>query len=259
MISIQHFRERVQASLEATPYAHLAGAIAAAMLPAIYLLADAAEDDSFPVGTSKIGGHPDLHRPWPVQDGQALSFLAQFNLAELAPHDEDQIFPRSGLLSFFLGQRATEGKPDSKNFAVLYQFDLAGLKRTAWPGSELEKPDAVPAQSIEFRASCQQNVFDLDFDHDTVMEVFNIIEAIPDSFDANFPRHSANFLLGDSMYNDSNFWTEHGERVLFSLGNAEIDWPFLNGNAISGFVFFIPKTDLSAHRFDRIRLAYTAD
>ena len=260
MLSIQQFRERVRASLETTPHADLADDVAATMTPAIYLLAESAEDDSFAVGASKVGGRPDLTQPWPVQGGKALYFLAQFNLAELAPHDADRLFAASGLLSFFLGQRAIEGEWESGNFAVLYEPDLARLKRTNLPDSGFEEPDyAVPAQSTKFKASCQQDIFNLDADSDICMEIFNIIEAIPERFEANFPRHSANFLLGNEGYNDSNFLAERGEQVLFSLGRSEFDWPFLDGNSIHGFVFFIPVADLTVLHLDRIRLAYTAD
>jgi uncharacterized protein YwqG len=59
-------------------------------------------DDYSQLGVSRLGGFPDLEKPdmFPKTDGQHWIFLAQLNLAELAPFNS--YLPRSGLLSFFL-------------------------------------------------------------------------------------------------------------------------------------------------------------
>ena len=103
MSELHTLRQRIREALRQTEYAEWAEAAAESVTPAIYLLAEEADDDTLPIGSSKIGGAPDLARPWPMQDGKPLYFLAQFNLQELTAYDEDGLLPGEGLLSFFLG------------------------------------------------------------------------------------------------------------------------------------------------------------
>lgn len=53
--------------------------------------------------SSKVGGVPywDMSRTYPDEDGRKLMLLAQFNLAELPEND---IFPREGMLQFFVNE-----------------------------------------------------------------------------------------------------------------------------------------------------------
>lgn len=59
-------------------------------------------DDGSQLGVSRLGGFPDLEAPslFPKTDDLHWIFLAQLNLAELAPFNG--YLPRSGLLSFFV-------------------------------------------------------------------------------------------------------------------------------------------------------------
>lgn len=54
-------------------------------------------------GTSRLGGLPDLPPgvAWPQWRGRPHSFVGQIRLENVAPFDEQQILPPSGLLSFF--------------------------------------------------------------------------------------------------------------------------------------------------------------
>lgn len=60
-------------------------------------------EDDLEIGTSKIGGSPDLppDTPWPKWKERPLSFLAQINLAELTEFEPSELLPPSGILSFF--------------------------------------------------------------------------------------------------------------------------------------------------------------
>jgi uncharacterized protein YwqG len=69
--------------------------------PSVRLIADSAvpvEADA-----SRLGGLPDLpsSTSWPRDDDGPLSFIAQVNLADVAPYDSEGVLPRDGLLSFF--------------------------------------------------------------------------------------------------------------------------------------------------------------
>lgn len=76
------------------------------------------KQDNLPVGTSKMGGTPDLPPsvPYPTMSGYtgkwnncneeryeecAMQLVAQFNLAELAPYDKENLLPHTGMLYFF--------------------------------------------------------------------------------------------------------------------------------------------------------------
>src|SRR5262245_865556 len=70
--------------------------------PAIRLTSRAGHD-GWSVGSSRIGGYPDLPAgaEWPSWNGRALSFLAQLNLAELQRYRGCDVLPATGLLQFF--------------------------------------------------------------------------------------------------------------------------------------------------------------
>jgi uncharacterized protein YwqG len=72
-------------------------------LPAIRIESAMVDEDTIPVGASKLGGRPDLppDMAWPERDGKPLGFLAQFNLVEVAPYDVEKALPPSGMLYFF--------------------------------------------------------------------------------------------------------------------------------------------------------------
>src|SRR3954468_699704 len=72
--------------------------------PSIRLTAHAVEDeDTLPLGASKLGGSPDLppDYEWPRHDYFPLSFVTQINLADVAPYDPWAILPHEGMLYFF--------------------------------------------------------------------------------------------------------------------------------------------------------------
>jgi len=64
---------------------------------------DTAElDAALPVGASKLGGCPDLPAgtPWPSRNERPMAFVAQIDLADIAPLADGEL-PPGGLLSFF--------------------------------------------------------------------------------------------------------------------------------------------------------------
>lgn len=60
-------------------------------------------DGEHRLGASRLGGQPDLpsSMPWPDAAGDALRFIIQVNLAEVAALDSQHRLPPSGLLSLF--------------------------------------------------------------------------------------------------------------------------------------------------------------
>lgn len=81
------------------------------IFPSFQILLLPVSEDHIPLGTSKLGGAPDLPDDiaWPSWCGYDQSFIAQINLAELSSPSP---LPSSGLLSFFytLGAMYEEGE-----------------------------------------------------------------------------------------------------------------------------------------------------
>ncbi len=104
------------------------------------------------VGTSRIGGRPDLPKdqPWPLGATHPLSFIAQIDLAEVAPLDKT--LPRAGLLSFFwdaIGADWGMAPESASQFRVLYTEPGRALAKAKPPKG------LVPAHehmTVEFAA-----------------------------------------------------------------------------------------------------------
>ena len=71
-----------------------------------------ARKETYKLGATRFGGQPDVPPDfvWPTYEGESydhvvkdrpLTFLAQFNCAELAQFDKEHLLPDHGLLSFF--------------------------------------------------------------------------------------------------------------------------------------------------------------
>jgi uncharacterized protein YwqG len=72
-------------------------------LPAIHIEPTMVDEDTIPVGVSKLGGRPDLppNFIWPEWKGTGLTFLAQFRLSDLIAYDVERLLPSTGMLHFF--------------------------------------------------------------------------------------------------------------------------------------------------------------
>ncbi|MCY9514330.1 YwqG family protein [Paenibacillus apiarius] len=99
---------------------------------------DLAQPDEYErTGGSRVGGYPDLPEltAWPVtEDGTKMTFLAQLNLADIAPHDSAQLLPQQGMLYFFLGM-------DEPAYNIEHRVIYAERAGTL----QLQKPDGITA------------------------------------------------------------------------------------------------------------------
>lgn len=111
-------------------------AIEQAAQPQIWLnqpgVLDEHAGDDLPVGTSRLGGDPDLpgHVEWPTRDGKHLPFLAQFDLSIL-PQWEGSPLPRTGWFWAF----AAGGFP-MESALIHWAGDRGQLSRREPPGEE---------------------------------------------------------------------------------------------------------------------------
>jgi hypothetical protein len=71
--------------------------------PTICMDSNPASTHLLPLGTSKLGGFPDLPPTlvWPTWEEIPMVFLAQINLQDVAPYDKEQLLPSHGFLYFF--------------------------------------------------------------------------------------------------------------------------------------------------------------
>ena len=106
-------------------------------------------DGELPVGCSKVGGCPDLPTDlaWPTEhDGQPLAFIAQLDLAEVAPADLGDQLPKAGMLWVFSiadGDRAYGYEIDDSTTKLLYRADPGPLARQDIPADLADDEDAA--------------------------------------------------------------------------------------------------------------------
>ena len=98
----------LQELLSASGLARVSEELIQVALPSIRLTAHPVEETRLRLGSTKFGGSPDLPkgREWPERNGEPLPFIAQINLFEITPYDEDHLFPDAGIMSFFFDQKA---------------------------------------------------------------------------------------------------------------------------------------------------------
>lgn len=100
------------------------------------------------LGGTRFGGAPDVPPDfkWDRYEGESmftgevksrpLSFIAQFDLENLAPFDKDNLLPKTGVLSFFYDLETMKWgfDPDDKGCAKVYWFpDKSVLHRAEFP------------------------------------------------------------------------------------------------------------------------------
>lgn len=115
------------------------------------------------VGQSKFGGSPDLPAgfDWPTYCGMGaldeekatrpLSFMAQFNLAEVHPCDTASLLPESGMLYFFYDMETMRWgyDPDDRGCCRVYYYeDSVSLSRTSAPDDCM----VLPERALSFEA-----------------------------------------------------------------------------------------------------------
>lgn len=123
--------------------------------PSIRASVKITEDKNLAIGTSKLGGMPDLPTGfvWPKANGTCLSFIAQLNMGDLKQYDIEKLLPQKGMLYFFYNNdQQTWGfdPADRGNWQVAYSdIKNSELVRIAFP-EELEPEGRFKSGGLSF-------------------------------------------------------------------------------------------------------------
>jgi hypothetical protein len=99
------------------------------------------EDDYSSVGNTRLGGDPDLPEgvEWPVDADAEVrrypNFIGQINFAEIPRLPNDDVLPKSGLLSLFVRYMDSAAEPVLLD-GVFFDGDLSRLRRRRSPPNE---------------------------------------------------------------------------------------------------------------------------
>lgn len=247
------------------------------------------------VSKSKFGGKPHLPENyiWPYYEGEdyegvlksrPLSFLAQFNLEDVAEYDKDNRLPHKGMLYFFYDLCTMKWGFDPKDKGcarVFYVEDSCGLQTVDFP-ADLETDFALPEFEVAFTARMDlpdyeeiaEFVLDLEWDSYDEEKVLRGYEGDEDEEVSKLLGY-ADLIQGDmlleceevcngiycgnipeitdeqreKMLEDSKEW-----ELLFQMSTvANEDYELMFGDCGSIY-FYIKKQDLQKKNFDNVWL-----
>jgi len=231
-----------------------AAAARRALRGAITVFTRRVADDACAVGSSHLGGLPDLPEgvDWPRVQGWPMSFVAQFRLDDLAAFDADHALPSEGVMSFFVFDALP---PKTKGpfellcvaHAVLYFADASRLRRAGVPADLFYPPAATAAVKCH---TTFQLPSPMTPDH-TALGVG--ISSVRMPTPAWIGRSgSPSQLLGYDLYYGYDAPPEAGTRNLFRCTSDR--QATLNFGDAQDIAFRIADDDLRARRFDRTQL-----
>jgi uncharacterized protein YwqG len=211
-------------------------------------------DDYSQLGVSRLGGFPDLEEPemFPKTDGMHWIFLAQLNLAELAPFNS--YLPRSGLLSFFLDST------ERLNGRVLFIEDkIEALSTVRHNGADdMLSPDDDYSQQPH-RAGFKR-IFSLPhsspdgISSDHALELYENSEFLHETVDHQmngytFTQHeSPQEQAANKLRGQSSEWVP-----LLQLGwDSNVGFCFWDAGTLT---FSIHQEDLRRHDFSRVHVS----
>ncbi|MBQ4284662.1 MAG: DUF1963 domain-containing protein [Lachnospira sp.] len=231
----------------------------------IPIIETAMEDGEIPVGASKMGGYPDLPPsiPYPVMEEfteekkewvevrpgvrkcqptgfitypkSAMQLLGQFNLAEVAPFDKDNLLPKTGMLYFFWsGELPYFAKEVTPVKVIYWDGDMSELRRTVPDEPYYEKyfTQALPSKKFTFEYC--KNEYD--------------VNEIEEELGEQYDYYSDYNVYGAKLFGypeGVNIDCPRGDMInLFQSSYSE--------GCISGIYWYISKQDLANRNFDSV-------
>ena len=257
-----------------------------------------ARKETYKLGATRFGGQPDVPPDfvWPTYEGESydnvvkdrpLTFLAQFNCAELAQFDKEHLLPDHGLLSFFYetDTQCWGYDPNDKGCARVYWFeDMSALSAADFP-ADMGEDFKFPMVKIQIAQKTSypswtdfSEVFPDEKDYDAFDLVWNELtdetpenrsqllgwpDVIQNSMFNECDLASQGYYLGDghgwnkipkAIRQQAEETARDRWMLLFQLDIVELgDFELMFGDC-GHIYFYITKEDLAARRFDRIWL-----
>lgn len=265
--------------------------------PSIRVYTERVEDESsIPLGSSKIGGRPDLPEDtdWPTltysynNKTVSMLFIAQFDLIDLKPHDEENLLPESGILYFF-ANRPWDGEIAR---VIYFNGDRNLLERKEFPEDipptrPQEWGDRFDACAVTFVPEVNiSGSMEIDLPEGRTMEDFYNLEVIasylePQSLSGRFVNRllGYNYDIPPDMQLDCQMISENLDphspdtyKTLTSedrlgLEQRKGDWQLLfqvdsdenagmMWNDVGVICFYIRRQDLQIRDFSKVCLAF---
>ena len=120
--------------------------------PTVGIRTKSSDDKNLKVGTSKIGGKPDLPKDfeWPRANGKPMLFCAQYNLSEIMRFDKENALPKKGFFYIFLS--LNEEWNEFNGIKQPYKFIFSeneNIIRTEFP-NDLKENETFKTAVIEY-------------------------------------------------------------------------------------------------------------
>ena len=255
--------------------------------------------ETYKLGATRFGGQPDVPADfvWPAYEGESydnvvkdrpLTFLAQFNCAELARFDTEHLLPDHGLLSFFYetDTQCWGYDPKDKGCSRVYWFeDISALAAADFP-ADMEDDFKFPMVRIKMDSKYSypswqdfSEAFPDEEDYDAFDSAWaERMEEDPEGMENRSQLLGWPFIIQNSMFAEcdlvtqgyylGNGWGKIPKEIrqraegsardrwllLFQLDTVECGGFELMFGDCGHIYFYITKEDLAACRFDRIWL-----
>jgi uncharacterized protein (TIGR02996 family) len=220
--------------------------------PAIAYKTVKAAERTIPVGASKFGGRPDLPdaTEWPRFEDQPLSFLGQFNLADLRPSPVARELPGAGVLSAFCLylDDGDDDFPDG-SWRLFYFPDASKLVRHELD-AELYDESRFPSCRLEYTEALTLPDHDSPWaDELKALGEPGYGETYSDIYYGTCP---GDHILGHPYPIQCDILGKKSVRHLLTIcGNDETGWEWGDGGAL---YFTLSEGDLKRGRFDRVKM-----
>lgn len=253
----------LQTLLQKYELLHKKSAIVKAARQSIKIVKNNVTEEQIPIGSSKIGGLPDMPGDWdfPKYNNNSLSFLGQFNLKEVKPYDVENNLPSSGILYIFYDvvEQPWGFEEDEGCFKVLYfDGDEKKLKRKQYP-EETEDYFPLPVFKVTFtnKLTLPEYLEDMEFSDEDEENYSEMRQELIQPSDGEGNYEPAHYMLGypfsiqNDVFDEFNLKPEEAV-LLLQIDSDEEDLKLLWGD--SGIIYFcIDKASLVNKQFDKVQ------
>lgn len=124
--------------------------------PTIGIQTKKLHSDDLKIGSSKIGGKPDMPKDisWPRLNDSDLVFCAQYNVSEFKKYDIENLLPETGMFYVFIGidEEWDEFSMNQNDSKIFFIKNIDNLERKEFPVSLGENKKIEPAEIQYFES-----------------------------------------------------------------------------------------------------------